>query len=124
MKLEVEKLLLRSGKTIEAAQDLLRTNHIPDAASRAYYAMFYAAQDLLKFHGFETRKHSGVESILGSEFVNKGLIEVEYHRKFTNGRGLRDLADYGIEDEILEPVVIESIENAKQFLKRVLVLVQ
>ncbi len=40
----------------------MRQGHAPDAASKIYYSMFYAAQALLKSEGIDVAKHSAVES--------------------------------------------------------------
>jgi uncharacterized protein (UPF0332 family) len=44
---EVKALLHKAGESLQAAELLQREGYLDFAASRAYYAMFYAAQALL-----------------------------------------------------------------------------
>ncbi len=64
-----------------------------DAASKAYYAMFSAAQALLRAHNFEVMKHSEVASILGREFAKTGRLDARFHRMLLQARRIRELAD-------------------------------
>jgi uncharacterized protein (UPF0332 family) len=54
------------------AEDLLKDGHVPDAASKIYYAMYYAAQALLNAEGIDVIKHSAVESAFGYHFPRQG----------------------------------------------------
>lgn len=47
------------------------------AASRAYYAAFYAATAALLADGFETSKHSGVIAAIHLRFVRAGRLSVD-----------------------------------------------
>ena len=62
MMLEVKRYLEKAEHALEVAQELLNAGYAPDAASKVYYAMFYAAQALLKSEGIHVVKHSAVES--------------------------------------------------------------
>jgi len=55
---EVEALMIKARHALEVAEKLRAGGDFPDAAGKAYYAMFYAAQALLKAHGIEVTKHS------------------------------------------------------------------
>jgi len=44
---EVRRYLRKAEHALEVAEDLLKDGHVPDAASKTYYAMYYAAQALL-----------------------------------------------------------------------------
>lgn len=59
-----EELLLKAQQSLAAAQLLLGNNYTDFAASRAYYAMFYAAEALLEGDGLSFSSHSGVISAL------------------------------------------------------------
>lgn len=56
------------------AEDLLKDGHVPDAASKTYYAMYYAAQALLNADGIDVVKHSAVEAAFGYHFAKTGKI--------------------------------------------------
>ena len=48
MKEESTKLIQKADHALEVANELLKAGFPADAASKTYYAMFYAAQALLK----------------------------------------------------------------------------
>ena len=81
--------------------------------------MFYAAQALLKSGGIDVTKHSAVESALGYYFVKTGKIDQKYHRMLINARKIREIADYDIDEEIVEPVASVKIEEGKAFVAMV-----
>ena len=65
MKKEVQRLLEKADHALEVAELLYKQGFHQDACSKIYYAMFYAAQALLKSEDIEVVKHSAVESALG-----------------------------------------------------------
>lgn len=113
---EIKKFLEKSDHALAVADELLRHGHAPDAASKIYYAMFYAAQALLKSEGIDVSKHSAVESAVGYYFVKTGKIDQKYHRMLINARKIRELADYDIDEEIVEPIASVKLEEGKAFV--------
>ncbi len=113
---EIKKFLEKADHALAVADELLQHGHAPDAASKIYYAMFYAAQALLKSEGIDVSKHSAVESAVGYYFVKTGKIDQKYHRMLINARKIRELADYDIDEEIVEPVASVKLEEGKAFV--------
>ena len=58
MKPEVQDYLTKADRALRVAENLLASGFDDEAAARAYYAMFYAAQALLKENGIQRVKHS------------------------------------------------------------------
>ena len=113
---EVKKYLEKAEHALEVAEALIKDGYLPDAASKIYYSMFYAAQALLKSEGIEVVKHSAVESAFGYYFAKPGRIDPKYHRMLMNAREIREIADYDIEEEIVEPVASLRVEEGRTFL--------
>ena len=113
---EAERYLQKAEHAIIVAEDLLNISHLPDAASKIYYAMFYAAQALLKNEGIEVTKHSAVESAFGYYFAKPGRIDPKYHKMLISARKVREIADYDIDEEIIEPTASLKIEEGKAFI--------
>jgi uncharacterized protein (UPF0332 family) len=90
---EVEALMAKARHALEVATKLWDTGDFADAAGKAYYAIFYASQALLKAHGFEVIKHSSVASVLGREFAKTGRLDPKFHRVILNARRVREIAD-------------------------------
>lgn len=116
MKKEVQKLLEKADHAIEVAGSLYGQGFVQDAASKLYYAMFYATQALLKSEGIEVVKHSAVESALGYYFAKSGRIDPKYHRMLINARKVREIIDYDIQEETVEPVAMLKLEDGKEFV--------
>ncbi len=113
---EVKRLIEKSEHALEVAEDLLKNGYPSDAASKIYYSMFYAAQALLRAEGIDVIKHSAVESSFGYYFVKTGRIDPKYHRMLIDARKIREIADYDIQEEIVEPTASLKIEDGKSFL--------
>jgi uncharacterized protein (UPF0332 family) len=113
---EVRRYLERADQAIIVAHDLMEQGHIPDAASKVYYAMFYAAKALLTAEGIDVSKHSAVESAIGYYFAKPGRIDAKYHKMLMNARKIREIADYDIDEEIVEPVASLKIEEGREFI--------
>ena len=116
MKKEVQKLLEKADHAIEVAGSLYGQGFVQDAASKLYYAMFYATQALLKSEGIEVVKHSAVESALGYYFAKPGRIDPKYHRMLINARKVREIIDYDIQEESVEPAAMLKLEDGKEFV--------
>lgn len=113
---EVKKLIKKAEHALEVAKELLQDGYPSDAASKIYYSMYYAAQALLKSEDIDVIKHSAVESALGYYFAKPGRIDPKYHRMLIDARKIREIADYDIQEEIVEPVASLKIEEGKTFL--------
>ncbi len=116
MKKEVQKLLEKADHALEVAESLYKQGFSQDAASKIYYAMFYAAQALLKSENIEVVKHSAVESALGYYFAKTGRIDPKYHRMLINARKVREIVDYDVQEEIVEPITTLKLEDGKEFV--------
>ncbi|WP_429885776.1 HEPN domain-containing protein [Geoalkalibacter halelectricus] len=113
---EVRRYLEKAEHALHVAEDLMRSGYAPDAASKVYYAMFYAAQALLKSAGIEVVKHSAVEAAFGYHFAKPGRVDPKFHKMLMNARKIREIADYDISEEIVEPVASLKLEEGRAFL--------
>jgi len=118
VKKEVQKLLEKADHALEVAESLYKQGYTQDAASRIYYAIFYAAQALLKSEDIEVVKHSAVESALGYYFAKTGRIDPKYHRMLIHARKVREIVDYEIQEEIVEPTAALRLEDGKEFVAK------
>lgn len=116
---EIKRLIEKAEHALEVAEKLVESGYPSDAASKIYYAMFYAAQALLKSEGIDVTKHSAVESAVGYYFAKPGKIDPKFHRMLIDARKIREIADYDIEEEIVEPVASLKIEEGKLFLSAI-----
>jgi len=116
---EVKKFIEKAEHSLDVAEELMRSHFPSDAASKMYYSMFYAAQALLRSEGIDVVKHSAVESAFGYYYVKSGKIDAKYHRMLINARKIREIADYDIQEEVIEPMASITLEDGKAFLNAV-----
>lgn len=65
----------RAERSLQAAQDLAARGYYDIAASRAYYAAFYAATTVLLCSGQAFSKHSGVIAAIHQYLVKPGKMD-------------------------------------------------
>lgn len=111
--------LERSASALKAAHILYRENFFPDCVSKSYYAMFYAAKAALIREEIKVSKHSAVESEFGRHFVKTGKLDISLHRMYIRARGLREMADYDIDEQVLQRVAAQQLEDAQVFIEHI-----
>ena len=121
---EVKAYLAKAHHALEVAWKLQSGGELADAAGKAYYAMFYAAQALLRTYGIEVVKHSAVASMLGRHFAKTGRLGPKFHRMFLNARRVREVADYGLFEEVIESTANLTLEESRAFVSEVERLLQ
>jgi uncharacterized protein (UPF0332 family) len=123
VKPEVQDYLKKADRALKVAENLLAAGFDAEAAARAYYAMFYAAQALLKENGIQRVKHSAVQAAFGQHLVKTGKIETKFHRMLIDARETRELADYTVEEEISAETALLRVKNAEEFIRIVKTLI-
>jgi uncharacterized protein (UPF0332 family) len=93
---EISANLERADTNLQVAKELLDKAYYDVAASRAYYAAFYAASALLLNEGIDTSKHSGVIALVHQHFVKSGKLSKEQGRNLNWLFELRSVGDYGV----------------------------
>lgn len=78
--------------------------------------MFYAAESALLHKGLTFSKHSGVISAFGKYFVKSQLIPSKYHRMLHNAFRVRNIGDYGYEEDVTREEAEMILANAEDFL--------
>jgi uncharacterized protein (UPF0332 family) len=116
MKEYTESRLDKASHSIRAAWALLAMDEADIAASRAYYAMFYAAEALLFEEGLAFRKHSAVHAAFGRQFAASSRLDPRLHRWLLDAFDTRNRSDYGVDAGIRAQEVKDLIERAETFL--------
>jgi len=116
---EVKANIERAEQAVDAARKLASDGYYDFAASRAYYAVFYAASALLLNEGLEFRKHSGVIAAIHQRFIKTGRLEKEYGKNLNWLFELRSIGDYGVTVHVPKSDVEKAINAAMNFLQKV-----
>ncbi|MBI3241593.1 MAG: HEPN domain-containing protein [Chloroflexi bacterium] len=121
---EIAANVERAEQSIKAAQQLASNSFYDFAASRAYYAAFYAATAVLLHEGLEFSKHSGVIASIHQRFVKTGKLDKEQGKALNWLFELRSVGDYGGTAHVSRQEVEQAIEAAERFLEAVKPLLQ
>lgn len=113
----VNQYLAAAQEDVEVAHQLFRNLHIRTAASRSYYAMFYAATALLAHRSLAFSKHSGVIDGYGKEFSRTGALDPKYHKWLIRAFRIRNTADYALDTILTEDDVTELLAQAREFVQ-------
>ena len=116
---EMEELWRKALQSLEAAKVLLEKGYYDFAASRGYYAMFYAAGAALLSRGLSFSKHSAVIAAFGKQFVSSGLLPKHLHRPLLDAFDLRVMGDYGSPGIIGKEKARALLERAGEFMREV-----
>jgi len=121
---EIAANLERAEQSIQAAQQLASGGYYDFAASRAYYAAFYAATAILLSEGLELSKHSAVIASIHQRFVKTGKLSKEQGKTLNWLFELRSVGDYGGTEHVSRQQVEQAIQAAEGFLSAIKSLLQ
>lgn len=88
--------LEKAEQALEISRQLLEEDYLPDAISKAYFAMFYAANAALRTQDIVVSKHSAVIAEFGKAYAKTGLIDPKLHRALIDAFDERQEADYNV----------------------------
>jgi uncharacterized protein (UPF0332 family) len=109
----------RAEHSVEAARLLASRGYHDFAASRGYYAAFYAAKAGLLQEGLEFSKHSAVIAAVHQHYVKTGRLHSEQGKAPNWLFELRGVADYGGAVHVSQDQVQQAIEAAAAFLEAI-----
>jgi uncharacterized protein (UPF0332 family) len=116
--LEVADLWQRALRALRTAEILVDED--PDAAaSRAYYAAFYAVSALFAFDQRSFSKHSGLESAVHRDLVKSGTWPAEAGAAFSWLATLRHTGDYGGDKHVQPTDAQTAVDKARLVLRTV-----
>jgi uncharacterized protein (UPF0332 family) len=116
---EIAANLERAEQSIRAAQELTARGFYDFAASRAYYAAFYAATAALLGEGLDLSKHSGVIAAIHQRFIKTGKLSKDQGKELNWLFELRNVGDYGVTVHVSQPDAARAIQAADSFLQAI-----
>lgn len=112
----VRASLKRANEALRGAKILLEQNELYGATSRAYYAMFHAAQAILYSRGIKAKTHAGIRALFSEHVIKRGILSKEFLEALTDAYNLRQLSDYEIYAELSLERVKVLINKAERFV--------
>ena len=116
---EIAANLERAAQSIQAAKDLAAKGYHDFAASRAYYAAFYAATAVLLNEGLDFSKHSGVIASIHQRFVKTGKLSKEQGKDLNWLFEIRSVGDYGGTAHVSQQQAERAIQAAESFVSTI-----
>ncbi len=113
---EQEALFARARESLKAGRILIKEDLPNIAASRAYYALFYVAEALLLSRGLAFSSHSAVIAAFGKEFTRSSDLDPKFHRYLIASQNLRQMGDYGVEQNVTLSEASQIVDWAVEFL--------
>lgn len=111
--------MARAQKYLRSAAILLNEDDYESCVSRAYYAMFFAAEAALLSKGLAFSSHRGVISGFGEHFVITGEMSREMGKALHRAFEKRQLSDYEHTFVITREEAQEILESALQFVRAI-----
>jgi len=121
---EISANLERAEMSIHAAWDLAAGGYYDFAASRSYYAAFYAATALLLGEELEFSKHSGVVAAIHQRYIRTGRLDKGFGKDLNWLFELRAVGDYGAAVHVSQQDAEDAIRIAEDILGAIRVLIQ
>ena len=107
----------KAEKKLKVAEKLLKSGDYEDAVSRAYYAVYHAAQALLLTEGQQAESHKGVVTLFGLLFVKTGKFSKKMGKYIANLKDDRESGDYEVISYLDSDTAEAAITEAREFLK-------
>ena len=115
---EVLDLWSRAAQALRTAKDILPIDS-DAAASRAYYAAFYAVSAFFAIQGTTFSKHSALEAAVHRNLVKAGHWPSQPGADYTFPRRLRTTGDYGGAIHVSSEDAVEALQVARRILQTV-----
>ena len=112
-------LFERAHKYLKSADLLIDANDYESSVSRAYYAMFFAAEAVLLTKGLSPSSHGGVLSVFGEHFVKPGIFPRTMGKALNRAYSKRQLGDYEYRFVISAKEAKEVLADARGFVKEI-----
>jgi uncharacterized protein (UPF0332 family) len=84
-------------------------------ASELYYTCYYLVIALFAKNDIKTSTHSGVRTVLGSQYIKGGLLEAKWGKLFTLLFDLRQEGDYRDFKKFDESEILPLINEVEEF---------
>lgn len=112
-------LLRKAQQYLRSSAVLLETGDFDSTASRAYFAMFYAAQALLMNRNASLPSGSGIRRAFVEQFVENGPLPDRAKEALNRGYELQEVGDYSQEFVVSERDAEQLLSEAEAFVNSI-----
>ncbi len=111
--------LEQSEETLSDVQLLIDNGRLRSAVNRIYYGIFYSLLALGLSNQFETSKHSKLIGWFNKNFIHTGIIDSKYGKILNKAFNRRTKGDYDSFVEFEKEVVVEMLNEMKDFISEI-----
>lgn len=115
----IQYRMQKAYNSLTEARDNGEMGHWTLAASRLYYAAYYALSALLTVRNIVTRTHAGLIRVVGLEFVSKEVLTKEEGKLLSRLFDMRQSGDYDDFFEWTEEDVRPYFEKTEQLIHKI-----
>lgn len=112
----IEALLKKAQVFLRSAAVLIELEDYDSTASRAYFAMFYAAQAALLYDGGSVNSAQGTRSAFTTRFVDHGPLPPRAGEVFARASELQEIGDYASSFAVSEADAEFILSEAEAFV--------
>lgn len=109
-------LLQKAQQYLRSAAVLLELEDFDSCASRAYFAMFYAAQGLVIYEQGQLPTTQGIRSAFYQLFIETGRLPARAADMLDRGYGLQEKADYSSQFALSREEAEQTLQEAEAFV--------
>lgn len=110
----------RAHEALAAARDALRDGHLETAASRAYYACYYAIHAQLETLSESAGSHKQTGILFRKYFIKSEALDTKYSTTLRELSSWRMEADYAPTPHIDRPLATDLVAQAGDFVEALL----
>jgi len=115
----MNNLMAKAQKFLQSAAVMLELEDFDSCASRAYFAMFYAAQAALLRGGTTLPATQGIRSAFIAEFVENGQYPDRAAKILNRAAELQEVGDYSHEFAVSQEEAELVLQEAEAFVNSV-----
>ncbi len=113
------ELLKKSQKYLQSAAVLLELEDFDSCASRAYFAMFFAARALLLREGISPAGNHSIRSSFLQAFVGTGELPTRAGIALEEAAALQEMGDYASEFAVGRAEAERTLQEAEAFVNSI-----
>lgn len=116
---KVDALERKSQKYLRSAAVLLELADFDSCASRAYFAMFFAAQALLVMETQSLSSKQGIRSAFNERYVETGRLPARAGEIFHEASELQEFGDYAYDSAVTQEEAERILSEAEAFVNTI-----
>ena len=116
----VSKIIKKAKNSLSGAKHLFNEGHFDFAASRAYYAVFYALVSVLSTKDLQFKKHSSVIGSFNKHFIRTGIFPQNLSKQINRLFQERTEADYDWDAIIEKNDARQDIKTAEEIVSQII----